>query len=85
VLVSASRGPRGTAAQLYRGSLDGGVLESCRSGLPDEFTGNIDTHCLLATGEGWFVGNGSTVWSSEDGGTTWGIAIEDLAPITCLA
>lgn len=85
VLVSASRGPRGTAAQLYRGSLDGGFLERCRSGLPDEFTGNIDTHCLLATDEGWFVGNGGTVWSSEDGGTTWGIAIGDLAPITCLA
>ena len=46
VLVSASKGPRGGRAGVYRGDLVGGAFERCTSGLPDLFDDNIDTYCL---------------------------------------
>lgn len=85
VLVSASRGPRGGGAKLYRGSLRDGPLLPCDGGLPEDFEGNIDTHCLVAGPDGCFVGNGGTVWGSDDGGRTWETVARDLPAVTCLA
>ncbi|HEX2153790.1 MAG TPA: hypothetical protein VHL52_07420 [Acidimicrobiia bacterium] len=85
VLVSASRGPRGGGATVYRGPLQGGPLQPCNGGLPDEFEGNVDTHCLFAGPDAFFVGNGGNVWASGDRGETWEKVAAGLPPITCLA
>lgn len=83
VLISASRGPRGGDARLYRGSLQGGELQPC-AGLP-AVDGNLDTHCVLARKGRYFVAHGPTVWSSSDGGATWEKATDGLPAITSLA
>ncbi|MFP3915081.1 MAG: hypothetical protein ACLFWM_09420 [Actinomycetota bacterium] len=83
VLVSASRGPRGGASRLYRGSLRGGDLAACGD-LPP-FDSNLDTHCVLARSDGYFLGHGSSVWVSRDRGETWEEAAGGLPTITSLA
>jgi len=75
VLVSASRGPRGGRAAVYRGALGGGGLERCRTGLPDWFDDNIDSYCLDAHPVRPFVAFGTSdgrVFASEDAGRSWG-------------
>jgi hypothetical protein len=74
VLVSASRGPRGGHAAVYRGALAGGGLERCRTGLPEWFDDNIDTYCLDAHPDRSFVVFGTSdgrVFASEDAGRSW--------------
>jgi hypothetical protein len=73
-LLSASRGPRGGHAAVYRGALIGGGLERCRTGLPDWFDDNIDSHCLDAHPDRPFVAFGTSdgrVFASEDAGLSW--------------
>jgi hypothetical protein len=75
VLVSASDGPRGGHAGIYRGDLAGGRLERCRDGLPEWFEDNIDTYCLDADPEVPFAAFGTAdgrVFTSEDSGRGWG-------------
>ena len=75
VLVSASRGPRGGRAAVYRGALGGGGLERCRTGLPEWFDDNIDSYCLDAHPDRSFVAFGTSdgrVFASEDAGRSWG-------------
>jgi hypothetical protein len=75
VLVSASRGPRGGRAAVYRGVLGGGGLERCRTGLPEWFDDNIDSYCLDANPDRPFVAFGTSdgrVFASEDAGRSWG-------------
>ena len=84
VLVSASSGPRGGAAGVYRGSLAGGRLERCRDGLPGSLDGNIDTYCLDADPDGTFVAFGTAdgrVFGSQDSGTSWGELASGLPAI----
>jgi hypothetical protein len=74
-LVSASRGPRGGRAAVYRGALGGGGLERCRTGLPEWFDDNIDSYCLDANPDRPFVAFGTSdgrVFASEDAGRSWG-------------
>jgi hypothetical protein len=74
VIVSASRGPRGGHAAVYRGALGGGGLERCRTGLPEWFDDNIDSHCLDAHPDRSFVAFGTSdgrVFASEDAGRSW--------------
>ena len=74
LLVSASAGPRGGNAGVYRTGLDGGRFERCRTGLPDRFDDNIDTYCLDALNDGSYAAFGTTdgrVFGSDDGGDTW--------------
>src|SRR5262249_2421624 len=58
-LVSASRGPRGGQAAVYRGALAGDGFERCRGGLPEWFDDNIDTHCLDGPPDGSLVAFGT--------------------------
>jgi hypothetical protein len=72
--VSASAGPRGGRGAVYRGNLEGGPLEHCRTGLPEWFDDNIDTYCLDALPEGSFAAFGTSdgrVFVSEDTGASW--------------
>ncbi len=82
VLVTASDGPRGGHAALYRRPLAGGRLERCREGLPQWFDGNIDTGCLDATDDLVVFGAADgEVFASEDEGGTWRRVAAGLLPI----
>jgi hypothetical protein len=85
ILMSASNGPRGGASAVYRGDPAGGRLERCRSGLPEAFDDNIDTHCLDALPDGSFAAFGTSdgrVFASEDAGVTWGELASGLPPVS---
>jgi hypothetical protein len=73
VLVSASSGPSGRRAAVYRAPLDGPVrFERCRTGLPEWFDNNIDSGCLAADGEVVAFGtDDGSLFRSEDAGATW--------------
>jgi hypothetical protein len=74
VLLSASEGPRGGRAGVYRGDLASGAFERCRTGLPEWFDENIDTYCLDALNDGSYAAFGTAdgrVYGSDDGGLRW--------------
>jgi len=86
LLLSASTGPRGGQAAVYRRPLDGDEpFERCVAGLPEWFQGNIDTHCLAASGNAVAFGTeDGEVFLSEDEGRTWDNAATGLAPVRAL-
>jgi hypothetical protein len=86
VLVSASTGPRTRQAALYRRPLDGGgPFERCTGGLPEWFPSNIDTHTLAADGPRVAFGTAEgQVWRSDDGGSTWEVALDDLTRVAAV-
>lgn len=86
VLVSASSGPGGRRAALYRRHLDGeAAFERCTDGLPTWFGDNVDTGCLAARGSLVACGTeDGRVFRSLDGGRRWDVAAKGLPPVTCL-
>jgi hypothetical protein len=87
ILISASRGPRGGGAALYRGAMSDGPLERCRTGLPDTFDDNIDSGCLDALPDGRLVAFATSdgrVFASDDQGGRWAEAANGLGPVRCL-
>jgi hypothetical protein len=87
LLLSASTGPRGGRAAVYRKPLAaGGPFEACRVGLPEWFDSNIDSHCLVASdGIAAFGTNDGRVFVSRDEGASWTQEAEGLPSIRCLA
>lgn len=86
VVVTASTGPFTDRAAVYRGPVSGGALERCRSGLPEWFPANIDTHCLAASGSRVVLGTDhGDVWKSPDEGRTWDRVAEDLPAVRAVA
>lgn len=87
VVVSASTGPGGHHSALYRRPLGGrGPFERCRPGLPEWFDGNIDTGCLVASGDTVACATpAGEILVSTDGARTWDQAAAGLAPVHCLA
>jgi hypothetical protein len=82
VLVSASNGPRGGRAAVYRRAVSGGSLERCRNGLPEWFDGNVDSAWLDATpGLAAFGTSDGQVFASADEGSTWSEVTADLPSI----
>ena len=85
VLVSASTGPGGRRAALYRARLDEeAAFERCTDGLPSWFGDNVDTGCLAAD-DGALVVCGTEdghVFRSVDGGQRWNLVAKGLPPIT---
>ncbi len=80
VLVSASDGPGGGRAAVYRADLAGGAFERCLAG-PGWFGGNIDSYFLDALPEDSFAAFGTSdgrVYASTDAGSTWEIAASGL-------
>ena len=71
VVVSASDGPFGRKAALYRRDLSGGAFERCTAGLPDWLPAIVDTGALDARGRRLVAGTADTAYSSEDGARTW--------------
>jgi hypothetical protein len=86
VLVTASTGPRGRRAAIYRKPLAGDApFERCRRGLPEWFDENIDTACLAANGERVAFGTeDGRVFQSLDGGGSWALVVEGLPAIRCV-
>ncbi len=87
VLLSASDGPGGHRAAVYRRPLAGtGPLERCRSGLPDWLEGNVDTFWLAGGPDGTaaFATPGGEVYVSTDEGATWELAATGLSSVRCL-
>ena len=83
VLVSASVGPFGGRAAVYR--FADGSFEQCTEGLPDWFGDNINTHCLSAGGRRAAFGTSEGhVYASDDGGHTWERVAESLPPTTAV-
>ena len=56
LLLSASDGPRGGHAAVYRGGLTDGRFERCTDGIPAWFDDNIYTYCLDSLNDGSFAG-----------------------------
>jgi hypothetical protein len=85
VLVSASAGPRGRKATLYRKRLDGSTeFARCKEGLP-WFDDNIDTGCLAADGSLVVFGtDDGRVFRSLDGGAHWSLVTKGLPTITAV-
>lgn len=84
LLLSASDGPRGDHAALYRSGLEGDRFERCREGLPDWFEGNIDSLCLDALPDGSVAALGTKagdVYASTDQGSSWRKLTEGIATL----
>ena len=82
-LLSASRGPRGGRAAVYRAALRGGTFERCPAG-PGWFDDNIDTFCLDALPDGSFAAFGTSdgqVYASTDAGSGWDELASGLPPL----
>jgi hypothetical protein len=86
VLVSASSGPGGRRAALFRRALDGDRFVRCRDGLPEWFGDNLDTHCLVARGRVVVLGTEDGVaHASTDGGGTFSVLAKGLPPVRAVA
>jgi hypothetical protein len=85
VLVSASIGPRGGRAALYRGPILDGPFERCVTGLPEWFDANIDSAWLDAKDGLVAFGTGDgRVFASADEGATWDEVAAGLHGVECL-
>lgn len=72
LFLSASTGPRGGRAAVYRREPGAASFERCDGSLPEWFHGNVDTHRLAAAnGSAIFGTEDGRVYLSEDAGDTW--------------
>lgn len=86
LFLSASTGPRGGRAAVYRREPGQDSFGRCDGGLPEWFGQNIDSHRLAAAdGTVVFGTEDGEVFLSEDGGLSWETAAEGLGPVTSAA
>lgn len=87
ILLTASLGPRGGRAAVYRRPLDApGRFEKAHSGLPEWFRDNIDSGCLA--GDGTVAAFGTAegrVFLSSDSGGSWDEVAGDLPAVRTVA
>ncbi len=86
ILMSASTGPGGDKAAIYRHPLDKlGAFSKCEQGLPEWFNDNINTGTLATSGNlAAFGTTDGQIFFSDDVGNSWKQIAADLAPIFCL-
>jgi hypothetical protein len=85
VLLSASTGPHGGRAAVYRRDSSGGTFERCRRGLPEWFDDNIDSSWLDAMPElAAFATSDGRVFASTDEGVSWDEVASGLPSIGCV-
>lgn len=83
ILVSASEGPRGHRAAIYRTSIH---ADRPFERVTDWMEGNVDSHALDGIGETIVYGTPSgDVWESVDTGTTWHRTHHRLPSVTSLS
>ena len=85
VLVSASDGPRGHRAALYRRPHGASAFERCQVGLPEWLPGIVDTGALDARGSDVAAGTGESLFASEDSGESWRILASGLPSVRGVA
>ena len=87
ILATASTGPRGDRAAVYRKPVDGAsVFERCIEGLPEWFPGNVDTYRLDADGPDAVFGTSEgSVFVSSDEAESWTLAAEGLPSVRAVA
>lgn len=83
VMVAASSGFGSGDDAVYR--FDGKKFVRCDYGLPDRF-GHLNARQLVAQGRRAAVAGGDgNVYSTEDGGRSWRVALEGLASVRAIA
>jgi len=85
VLVSASDGPRGQRAALYRRGRGETGWQRCRAGLPEWLPGIVDTGALDARGGDVAAGTADSLFVSEDGGDGWRLLAAGLPSVRGVA
>ncbi|NEQ19263.1 MAG: hypothetical protein F6K28_05345 [Microcoleus sp. SIO2G3] len=86
ILMTASMGPHGGKAAIYRHPLDKpGTFSKCEQGLPEWFDDNINTG-TLSTSENLaaFGTSDGQIFFSDDAGRTWKQIAAHLSRIWCL-
>jgi hypothetical protein len=86
LFLTASNGPRGERAAIYRRPLESDEpFERCREGLPEWFDANIDSGCLdAAAGTVAFGTAEGEIYASSDAGASWAVVAGKLPPVRCL-
>lgn len=86
ILMTASMGPHGGKAAIYRHPLDKpGTFSKCEQGLPEWFDDNINTGTLSTSGNlAAFGTSDGQIFFSDDAGRTWKQIAANLSPIWCL-
>jgi len=86
VLITASTGPRTVESGIYRKRLDSAdPFERCRTGLPETFTDNINTGCLVShQGVAVFGSADGSVFTSSDEGRSWNQLASSLPRINAV-
>jgi hypothetical protein len=84
LFLSASTGPRGGRAAVYRRAAGAKGFARCTGGLPEWFAQNIDSHRLAASGGLVVFGAEGRLFVSDDGGGTWRDAGTEYPEITCV-
>lgn len=85
LFLTASTGPRGGRAALYRREPGADGFDRCEDGLDDWFAGNIDSHRLGAAGGTVLFGTeDGRAFLSDDGGHAWREVLGRSARITCV-
>jgi hypothetical protein len=85
LFLSASTGPRGGRAALYRRYAGASAFERCEDGLDEWFPGNLDSHCVAAAGGTVVIGTeDGRAFLSDDSGDTWRPLDGEFARITCV-
>src|SRR5262245_40658782 len=86
LFLSASTGPRGGRAALYRREPGAEAFERCDGGHDEWFAGNIDSHRVAAAGGTLLFGTeDGRAFLSPDAGDTWRSVLADATRITCIA
>jgi hypothetical protein len=85
LFMSASTGPRGGRAALYRRAPGEDSFGKCSGGLPEWFAHNIDSHHLAASDGLVVFGTDDVLFVSEDGGGSWRDERAAYPEITCVA
>jgi hypothetical protein len=85
LFMTASTGPRGGRAAVYRRGAGEDTFDKCSGGLPEWFPQNIDSHHLAASGGQVVFGADGRLFVSDDGGGSWREAGTAYPEITCVA
>lgn len=87
ILMSTSMRPQGSKAALYRRSLEEmGTFEKCVTGLPEWFSGNINTGCITTSENlAAFATHDGQIFLSNDAGLTWKKIASEIGRIYCLS
>ena len=85
VFMSASTGPRGGRAALYRCAPGEDTFHKVTDGLPEWFDRNIDSHHLAASAGLVVFGGDDRLFVSEDRGASWHDGGTAYPEITCVA